>query len=273
MRRIALINLKGGAGKSTTATALAAGLARRGHRTLLVDTDPSGNASWTLLGGQGAGPPTLAAVMNRHASAEEAIRPTAVHGLDLLPADASLAGVNVALAQELGRDTRLRSCLDGLDGAYDFVLLDTGPQMTTVLANVLVYAAEVIVPLDAGIYAVLGLVELERVIAEVREAYGNHALRLAGLVLTKVARSNVSRDVERELRERFGELVFRSTIPMSAKVEESHSRGQTVMDFAPMSAPALAYTKLVEEVISNGGRAQKRGGVKAVRGPGAVDAA
>src|SRR3954452_23063375 len=103
MRRIALVNLKGGVGKSSTATALAVGLARRGKRTLLVDTDPSGNASWTVGGGQGAAPPTLAAGLNRPCSADEAIRPTATKGLDLLPADADLGGVNVALAQELGR--------------------------------------------------------------------------------------------------------------------------------------------------------------------------
>jgi chromosome partitioning protein len=262
MRRIALVNLKGGAGKSTTATALAVGLARRGHRTLLIDTDPSGNASWTVLGGQGAEGPTLAAVLTRHAAADEAIRPTPTRGLDLLPADSDLGGVNVALAQELGRDTRLRSALAALEGRYDVVLLDTGPQLTTLLVNALVAAEEVIVPLDAGVYAVLGLVELERVIAEVSEAY-NPGLRLAGLVLTKVQRNNVSRDVEAELRARYGPLVFNATIPLSAKVEESHSRGLTVVDFAPKSAPALAYTELVTEVINNGGREAKRGGVQA----------
>jgi chromosome partitioning protein len=261
MRRIALVNLKGGAGKTSTATALAVGLARRGKRVLLVDTDASGNASWTVLGGQGADGPTLASVLTRHASAEDAIRPTPTKGLDLLPADADLGGVNVALAQELGRDTRLRSALSTLDGRYDFLVLDTGPSLSTVLVNALVAVEEVVVPLDAGVYAVLGLVELERVLAEVREAY-NPGLRLAGLVLTKTQRSNVARDVEKELRDRFGPLVFAATIPLSAKVEESCSRGLTVLDHAPKSPPALAYLSLVEEVIGNG-REAKRRGVKA----------
>jgi len=212
MRRIAVVNLKGGVGKTATATTLAVGLARRGRRVLIVDTDPSANASWTVLGGQGADGPTLAAVLTRHASADEAIRPTPTPGLDLLPADADLGGVNVALAQELGRDTRLRSALASVEGRYGFVIVDTGPSLTTLLVNALVAAEEVIVPLDAGVYAVLGLVELERVIAEVAEAY-NPGLRLAGLVLTKVQRSNVSRDVERELRARFGPLVFKATVP------------------------------------------------------------
>lgn len=271
MRRIALVNLKGGSAKTTTATALAVGLARRGHRTLLVDCDQQANASWTLLGGQGAEPPTLAAVLTRQASAAEAIRPTPTPHLDLLPADEALGGVNVLLAQELGRDTRLRSTLHGIEGRYEFILLDTGPQFTTVLANVLVYAVEVIVPLDPGVYAVLGLVQLQETLAEVREAYGNHALHLAGLVMTKVTRSNVCRDVEAELRGRFGDLVHKAVVPLSAKVEEAHSRGQTVLDYDPKSAPALAYSQLIEEMIH--GRAKDRRGVETVQRPGAIDAA
>jgi chromosome partitioning protein len=271
VRRIAVINLKGGSGKTSTATALAVGLARRGKRTVLVDTDPSGNASWTVTGGQGGDPPTLAAVLTRHASAAEAIRPTPTKGLDLLPADSDLGGVNVALAQELGRDTRLRSALAAVEDRYDYLVADTGPSLTTLLVNALVAAEEVFVPVDMGVYAVLGLVELERVIGEVREAY-NPGLRLAGLVLTKAQRSNVSRDVERELRDRYGPLVFRATVPFSAKVEESHSRGLTVLDHAPKSAPALAYLSLVEEVISNG-REAKRRGVKTGGPAGKTDAA
>src|SRR5262249_43354227 len=111
MRRIALANLKGGSGKTTTATALAVGLAARGRRTLVVDPAPSATGSWTRLGGQGADAPTLAAVLPRDASAAEAVRPTPTKKLDLLPADASLGAVNVALAQQLGRDVRLRAAL------------------------------------------------------------------------------------------------------------------------------------------------------------------
>jgi chromosome partitioning protein len=273
MRRIAMVCLKGGSSKSTTTTALAVGLARRGHRTLVIDVDGQANSTWTLMGGQGADTPTLAAVLTRHASADEAIRPTAVEGLDLLPADPSLGGVNVALAQELGRDTRLRSALVPLEGRYDYLLFDTGPAFSTLLANVLVATAEVIVPLDPGVYAVLGLVELEGVIAEVREAY-NPALRLSGLLLTKVARNNVVRDVERGLRDRFGPLVFGATIPLSAKFEEAATRGTTILAHAPKSPGAVAYEAFTEEVIAHGrARAKKRGRGPSGGGPGAIDAA
>jgi chromosome partitioning protein len=247
------------------------GLARRGHRTLVVDVDGQANATWTLLGGRGADAPTLAAVLTRQASADEAIRPTAVEGLDLLPADPALGGVNVALAQELGRDTRLRSALASLEGRYDYLLFDTGPAFSTLLANVLVATAEVIVPLDPGVYAVLGLVELEGVIAEVKEAY-NPSLRLAGLLLTKVARNNVVRDVERGLRDRFGTLVYSATIPLSAKFEEAATRGTTILAHAPKSPGAVAYDSFIEEVIGHG-RAKKRGRGPSGGRPGASDAA
>jgi chromosome partitioning protein len=266
MRRIALANLKGGVGKTATACALAVGFARRGLRTLLVDLDPSGNAGWTLAGGQGADPPTVAEVLTRRASAEDAIRPSATPGLDLLPADAALGGVNIALAQELGRDTRLRVALEPVLDRYDRVIVDTGPTLTTLLVNALVGVEEVIIPMDTGAYAVLGLAEMERIVGEIRDAY-NPSLRIGGLLLTKVSRNAVARDVEAELRGRFGPLVFRTTIPAGVAVEAAHTRGLTVLDHAPKSAPALAYLELVAEVESHGERTKDRGRASAGRHP------
>jgi chromosome partitioning protein len=258
MRRIAITNLKGGSSKSTTATALAVGLAMRGHRVLVIDVDSQANATWLLTAGQGADSPTLAEVLLRQASATDAIRPSVVGGLDLLPAVSSLGAVNVMLAQELSRDTRLRSALAPLDDAYDFAIADTGPSFTSLLANALVWAAEIIVPADPGVFAVLGLVELQGVIDEVREAYGNAELHLAGLVLTRISRNNVHRDVEKSLRESYGEKVFRSTIPLSTVVEQAHTRAQTVMQFSPKSPAAVAYDALVDEVLSYGKAANER---------------
>jgi len=269
MRRIAVANLKGGTAKSTTATCLAVALARRGHRVLCVDTDAQANATWTLLGGQGAEPPTLAAVLTRQASAEEAIRPTATLGLDLLPADASLGGVNVALAQELARDTRLRSALAPLDGDYDFAIIDTPPTLSTLLVNALVAAHEVITPTDAGMYSTLGLVQLQEMLEEVREAYGNDRLHLAGLLLTRVARNSVARDVEASLRSSFGDRVFKATIPLTVQVEAAHTRAETIMTFAPKSPAALAYESLVDEVLSDGRHTEDGSGGASERVAGA----
>ena len=261
MRRIAVTNQKGGSGKTTTATAIAVGLALRGRRTLLVDLDGQANATWTLMGGQGASGPTLADVLLRDATADEAIRPTSTEGLDILPADGSLSGVNVALVQELGRDTRLRSALAPLDDRWDVAVFDTGPSLNTVMANALVAAGEVVVPVDPGVYAMLGLVALQDTIAEVRDAYGTD-LRLLGMLLTRVQRNNVHRDVEAELRARFGSLVFEPTIPMSAMVEAAATRGLTVMTHSPRSPAALAYGRLIEEIDDE--RAKDRRRVKVV---------
>jgi chromosome partitioning protein len=204
------------------------------------------------MGGAEVQGPTLADVLLRDALADEAIRATTTPGLDLLPAAATLNGANVALVQELGRDAQLRSAMASVDGRWDYVVVDTAPAFSTILANALVFGSEVIVPVDAGMFAMLGLVQLQSTIAEVREAYGNEALHLAGLLLTKVSRNNVHRDIEAGLRERFGPLVFKATIPLSVQVEAACTRGQTVVDFAPKSPAALAYDQLVTEVIDHG---------------------
>jgi chromosome partitioning protein len=256
MRRIVIASQKGGVGKTTTAVCLAVGLARRGVKTLLIDADGQGSATWTLMHGAAIEGPTLADVLLRNALADEAIVPTTTPGLDLLPADASLNGAAVALVQELGRDARLRSAMASVDGRWDVCIVDTAPAFSTILANALVFGCEVIVPVEASTYSMLGLVDLTRTINEVKEAYGNESLHLAGLLITRVQRNNVARDIEAGLRERFGELIFKATIPMSSKVEESVSNGQTVLDYAPKSPAALAYDLLVTELISHGKRSK-----------------
>lgn len=259
MRKIVLASQKGGTSKTTTACNLAVGLAREGCRVLVVDCDAQANATWTLLGGKHVKGPTLAAVLMRQAEAIDAILPSTRDGLDILPAESALSAVNVALVQEIGRDTRLRAALAPLAGRWDYVILDTAPAFSTILANALVYGSEVIVPTDAGLYAMLGLVELQTTVAEVRDAYELDQLRIAGMVLTKVQRNNVCRDVEKEMRARFGKLVFRSTIPMSAKVEEATTRGLTILEYAPHSPAGFAYSELVEEVVGHG-REEDRSG-------------
>ena len=272
MRRIVIASQKGGVCKSTTATCLAVGLARSGASTLLLDCDGQANATWTITRGQGAEKPTLGDVLMRSATADEAIRPTATPGLDLLPADASLNGANVALVQEIGRDTRLRSAMAAAHGRWSYVVADTAPSFSPVLANALVWGDEVIVPVDCGVYSLLGLAELRATIDEVRNAYGG-SVRLAGILVTRVARNNVSRDIELQLRERFGPLVFSATIPESAKFGEAGSRGLTVLDHAPKSPGAIAYHNLIAEIMDHGQRTKERGRGARVGRPGKTDAA
>lgn len=272
MRAIAVMSDKGGTAKTTTAINVAVGLARRGRRTLVVDCDGQANASLVLLRGRGATPPTLRHVLLNEAGAVDAVRPTGVAGLAILPADAALAEVNLILAGEMGRERRLKLALTDVERAYDFVLLDTSPSRCLVNVNVLNYAGEVLVPVDPGLFALSGLGRLQEAVAEVRRYLDNPALRIAGLVLTRTQANNVSRDVEAQLRGLFGALVHRATIPSSTKIEEAHSRYQSVLDYAPRSAGARAYAALVEEIVADGRRTQDGTGITA-GGPAAADAA
>ena len=161
MRTIAVVNQKGGSAKTTTALCLAVGMARRGLRTVLIDADSQSNASMTMLDGAAIDPPTLGNVLLDQVDAAEAIRPTRVGGLDVLPADTQLADVALLLADGLGREHRLRNALDSLAGRYDAAIVDCPPQTSLVVVNVLAAVAELVVPIDAGVYSVSGLASLQ----------------------------------------------------------------------------------------------------------------
>lgn len=256
MRRIAIMNSKGGSAKSTTALALSVGMARRGLRVLLVDADSQGNASMTMLDGNPAEPPTLGNVLLGQAEPDEATRPTRIAGLDLLPADARLADAALMLADQIGREHRFRRTLDRLEGRYDAAIVDCPPALSLVTVNVLAGVAELLVPVDAGIYALSGLAQIQQAVADVREYLGNRDLRIAGLLLTRTHNNRATRDIAEQLRAAYGPLVYRASIPHSVKVEEAHARNLTVAEFAPTSAPARAYDDLLSEILGHGEQQQ-----------------
>ncbi len=270
MRRIAVMQAKGGSGKTTTALCLAVGMARRGLRTLLVDADSQGNASLTMLDGRPADPPTLGNVLLGQVDAVDAVRPTRIEGLDLMPADARLADAALLLADQIGREHRFRRALDPIEDDYDALVVDCPPQLSLVTVNVLAGVGEVVVPVDAGIYAVSGLGQLNQAVADVREYLGNKSLRVAGLVLTRTHANRATRDIGEQLRAAYGPLVYSASIPHSVKVEEAHARNLTVLEFAPTSAPARAYLELLSEVLGDGDQ-QRTGNPGAPLGPDAAD--
>jgi chromosome partitioning protein len=256
MRSVAFVSEKGGVGKSTTVLNVAACLARKGLRVLVVDTDPQANVSYVLLRGEKPRRPTLHDVLVGQAEAEEAIAPTVLDGVSLLPAETSLADANVTLAGEIGRERRLRYAMEGAGEAYDFVLVDTAPTRSLIGTNVLNFTEEIIVPIAPGLFGVLGLGQLQTDVSAVRRFLDNKALRIGGIFLTMVERNNVGRDLEEQLRQLFGDLVFRTKIPRSVKLEEAHSRHESVLTYAPKSVGAMAYLALAEEIIH--GREAKR---------------
>ena len=264
VRSIAWLSEKGGPGKSTCAINSAVGLAKLGRKVLVIDADPQANASMIFLQGRPAEAPTLFHVLTNEADASEAIARTTIPGVDLIPSDGMLADANVVLVSELGRERRLRLAMQGVDAGYDFVVIDTSPQRTLVNVNVLNYVAEVYCPVDPGIFAIAGLVKLQEAVAGVVKFLDNPGLHIAGLVVNRVQRDNLSRDTETQLRGAFGELVMKTTVPASTKIGESHARFLSVLDYAPGSTGAKAFEALTGEIIAHGADHRSGNGIDGV---------
>ena len=273
MRTIACLNWKGGSGKSTTALALAVGLAQRlpkKQRVLLVDNDPQANSTMVMLDGQTPEEPTLADVLLGQADAIDAIRTTRVNGLDILPADGRLADCTVLLADELGRERRLRVALRSVEDAYGVCVVDSPPQLSLLTVNVLQAVTEVLVPIDPGMFAIAGLGRLQETVDRVRHHLEHPELSIVGLLVTRATKNKVTADLERQLRDAYGKLVYRAVIPASVKVEEAHASYRSILEWAPQSPVGKAYGELVTEVL-DGQQSAKRLARK--RGPRRGDAA
>ncbi|WP_165252957.1 ParA family protein [Paludisphaera soli] len=256
MRSIAFVSEKGGVAKTSSVLNVAAVLGGQGSRVLVVDTDPQGNASFVLLKGEKPRRPSLFDVLVEGDGADEAIVASHFKGVDVLPADATLADAAVVLAGEIGRERRLCAAIEGVADRYDFVLVDTAPTRSLLTTNVLTTVEELIVPFNPGIFGVLGLGQLQDDVAQVRRYLGNTKLRIAGVVVTLAERNNVCRDLEDQLRAAFGGLVFDTKVPRSIKIEEAHARHESVITYAPTSVGATAYKALTREIIN--GRAKDR---------------
>jgi chromosome partitioning protein len=258
MRSIAVVAQKGGQAKTTSVVNLAACLASRGKRVLCIDADTQGNATYVLLKGATPRRPTLSEVLSGDATADDAIVRSEIDGVDLIPADASLADVNVALAAEVGRERRLRTALAEMESDPDIILVDTGPTRSLLTTNVLNAVREVVVPIGPGVFGFLGLVQLQEDMRQVVRFLENKELALVGVFLALMERTTVCKDFEREMRSALGDLVLGTTIPRSVKFEEANARQTTIFAHAPKSAGAVAYESLATEVMRRGNREEER---------------
>ncbi|TBH21248.1 chromosome-partitioning ATPase Soj [Thermus thermamylovorans] len=239
VRRIALVNQKGGVGKTTTAINLAAYLARLGKRVLLVDLDPQGNAT----GGLGLRPGRGVYQLLQGEPLEGLVHP--VDGFHLLPSTPELVGATVELAE-----TPLALAETLRDEAYDFTLLDPPPSLSPLTLNALAAAQGVVVPVQAEYYALEGVAGLLVTLEEVRGRL-NPGLRLLGILVTMYdGRTLLSQQVEAQLRAHFGERVFWTVVPRNVRLAEAPSFGRTIAQHAPTSPGAHAYRRLAEEVIA-----------------------
>lgn len=248
-RIIAVTNNKGGVGKTTTVVNLAAGLALANRRVLVIDTDPQANASFAMLG---ANLPTLTlydALVARSTTVAEAIYPSPMANLDVVPSVITLSAADITLAGVAGRERLLARQLREVNG-YDYILIDTPPSLGILTVNSLTTAREVFIPVGVGTFALMGITLLEDTIAQLKENLELDALRIAGVVATLFDRTRVAHDTVGALREHFGDRLFESVIPKNKDVEEAHSRSMSVLTYAPESRGAQAYRQLVKEVIA-----------------------
>ena len=248
---LAVVNEKGGCGKTAVVVSLSSALAATGARVLVVDADPQGNAGLVLSGGERVPTgPVLGDVLLGE-SAALAVRSSAVPGVELIPAGIHLADVADRLSSELGRERRLRLALSELDaGRWDVVLIDSPPTRGVLSVNAMNAAdGGLIVPVDPGVFAVVGLVSLMGAVEQVRRFLDCKSLAVRKIVLSRVARNKVAADVERELRAEYGELVAATTIPQAVAVEESHARFLPVSLHSPRAAVSRAFMSLAVELF------------------------
>jgi chromosome partitioning protein len=251
-RIFAVVNQKGGVGKTTTSVNLAAALAQAGRRVLLVDMDPQGNATM----GSGVDKRDVARTVYHvllGLSEPGSVRVRAERGgYDLLPANRELAGAEVELVDLPARESRLKSALERVSGDYDFILLDCPPSLSLLTVNALTAAQRVLIPMQCEYYALEGLSDLVGTIKRVR-AHLNASLEIAGLLRTMYdPRNMLSQQVSQQLEQHFGDKVYRTLVPRNVRLAEAPSHGVPGVLWDASSKGAQAYLGLAEEILAQG---------------------
>jgi chromosome partitioning protein len=250
-RVISIASQKGGVGKTTTAINLGACLAQESKRVLVVDIDPQGNATSGFgINGNDQRNSTYEVLIGQ-ADVQQAVMPTALSTLDLMPAGQRLSGAEVELVGMMARETRLKTCLAKIRDEYDYILIDSPPSLGLLTVNSLTASDSVLIPLQCEYLALEGLTQLIGAIRLVQD-HLNPGLRIEGVLLTMFdARLNLSQQVAEEARKFFAERVYRTVIPRNVRLSEAPSFGKPIVLYDPHSSGAESYRELAREVLEN----------------------
>ncbi len=256
-KTIALSNQKGGVGKTTSTLHLGVGLARQGYKVLLVDLDPQGNLTTSLdMEGKyrGTSYTLMEAAMNDNSVSPEDVIVKHAEGVDLIPADLELSGMDMMLTTTMNRERILRIGLSEIKKGYDYVLIDTMPSLGMITINALTAADSVIIPVQAHYLPAKGMTQLIQSIQRVRK-HINRNLKIEGVLMTLTdGRTNLSREVSRMLREQYGSKfkIFKTEIPTAIKAAETSAAGISLFEYDANGKATRAYEELAREVLENG---------------------
>ncbi len=246
---ISVTNQKGGVGKTTTSINLSAALVKRGQRILLLDMDPQGNASVGLGVDTEELDATIYDVLLNESTAKEAIVSTD-SGVSVMTANGDLAGAQVELLNEIGRELRLKKALLSVQDDYDYVFIDCPPALNVLTINALVASDSVMIPMQCEYFALEGLSALISTIRAIRETL-NPSLKIEGLLRTMFDRRNsLSGEVSKQLQNHFGDKVYDAIIPRNVRLAEAPSYGEAAISYAPNSKGARAYVHLADEMLA-----------------------
>ncbi len=252
---VAVANQKGGVGKTTTAINLAAGLALRGHRTLLIDLDPQANSTMSFVDLEQVHRSIYDVVSEGTCGLKDVIIPSGQEYLDIAPARISLAKLESKLVGEIDAHFRLKDGIETLQDEYACVVIDCPPALGLLTVNALVAASHLLIPIQSSYFALEGTDDLLETIDKVRSR-ANPALQIIGVLITMHdRRTSLGRDIRQQIKRVFGGKVFRTVITKSVRLEESPAYKESIFSFAPDSSGATEYYSLCEEVVD---RAQTR---------------
>lgn len=251
---VAIANQKGGVGKSTTAINLSAALAFAGERVLIIDADPQANTTSGVGVAHDAIRSSLYDILLGEATIEDALEPTSVKNLFVIPSSIDLAGAEIELVSQFSRERQLSQAFEDLETHFDFIFVDCPPSLGLITVNALTAANEVLIPIQCEYYALEGLSQLLRNISLIQQNL-NPQLEIEGVVLTMYdRRTTLAADVATQVREHFGPKAYRTVIPRTVRLAEAPSFGEPIEAFDSSSRGAIAYRALADEFRRRHGR-------------------